>query len=114
MICEKCGKENSESSAYCTGCGSLLAPPEDNGEGIKSHMTAAVLTTVLLGSWALGIPAIVFARECERACAEGNFALAKRFSKRALTFTCIGGALSAAIGALGIMAAVILTNNVII
>lgn len=135
MLCEKCGKENSAESRFCTLCGAELcaceepktdnpaleeaadisavialeqapetaaAPalgtePEPRPEKIRSHMAAAVITTVIFGNWILGIPAIVFARECELAYIRGQWDIAERFSRRALTFLAIGSALSLAV-----------------
>lgn len=115
MICEKCGRENSTEAKFCTGCGSSFenepprseeaeaagTPPEvraaEEAKAIKSHMTAAVLTTVFLGNWIFGIPAIVFAKECETAAMAGRLDIAERFSRRALTFLTVGSALSVAL-----------------
>ncbi len=79
---------------------------------IKSHMAAAVLTTVFLGNWILGIPAIVFAKECELAAKSGQYEIAGRFSKRALTFLCVGSALSVAVFAFLLLLGVILSEAV--
>lgn len=70
------------------------APPR-----IRSHMVAAIVTVVLLSNWILGIPAIIFARECELAAEKGQWDIAERFSRRAANFTWIGVALNLAIGA---------------
>lgn len=122
MLCEKCGKENSAESRFCTLCGAeLCAAPvaetdsavleetndtaaapdlnersEPRPEKVRSHMAAAVITTVIFGNWILGIPAIVFARECELAWQHEQWDIARRFSRRALTFLAIGSALSLA------------------
>ncbi len=66
---------------------------------VKSHMTAAILTTIFFANWILGIPAIVFARECELAAERGQLEIAQRFSRRALNFLVIGSALSFALAA---------------
>lgn len=119
MICEKCGRENSPESKFCIGCGSPFHEEEpalpvnfseeadaeteasikaDAPEAkLRSYMAAAVLTTVFLGNWIFGIPAIVFARECEKAAEAGQTEIARRFSRRALTFLAVGSALSVAL-----------------
>ncbi len=100
MNCLSCGRELSPENKFCPSCGAAAPPPGR----LKSHMTLAVLTTVLLGNWIFGIPAVVFARECELAAESGLFAAARRFSRRALTFSLVGGALCVALWAfLGLM-----------
>ncbi|MGN1097583.1 MAG: CD225/dispanin family protein [Clostridia bacterium] len=109
MICKMCGKDNADDALFCTGCGSSFAeaapeepsalPLPSEPPKIRSYMTAAVLTTIFLGNWILGIPAIVFSRECELAWKNEQYEIAKRFSRRALTFMCIGSALSLAAAA---------------
>ena len=66
---------------------------------IKSHMVLAVVTTVIFFNWILGIPAIVFARECELAAEQGQLEIAMRFSRRAITFALVGVVLNIAIAA---------------
>ena len=101
MQCEACGKLCSDGNKFCTGCGAPLpeaaAAEAQREEKISSHMTLAVITTILFGNWILGIPAIVFARECELAAESGQTELARRFSRRALTFLAVGSALSLAV-----------------
>lgn len=112
MLCKLCGRENSAESIYCEGCGAELAPSEENGtvmrepsgKKLKSHMTAAVLTTIFFANWIFGIPAIVFARECEIAALGGQDEIAERFSRRALTFICVGSALSLAFWSFAVLA----------
>ena len=66
---------------------------------IHSYMALAVLTTIFFFNWLLGIPAIVFARECELAVEKGQYDIAKRFSERAISFALIGTAINLAIAA---------------
>ncbi len=75
-------------------------PPEKPVKKISSHMVMAIVTTVLFGNWALGIPAIVFARECEMAAEKELWDLAERFSGRAMAFAWIGVGINLALGAL--------------
>lgn len=112
MVCKKCGTENDAGAAFCSGCGNSFENTNGNTETaplpadeetassekkpVRSHMAAAIATTVLFGNWALGIPAIVFARECEYAAENGMEAQARRFSRRALAFMCVGSGLSLA------------------
>ncbi len=101
MNCPSCGRELSSENKFCPSCGAAAPLPPKK---LKSHMTLAVLTTVILGNWIFGIPAIVFARECELAAENGQRAVAARFSRRALTFSLVGGALCAALWAfMGLM-----------
>lgn len=98
MICKKCGMELNDDAKFCTGCGFPTEEPEEEKKAPpKSHMAAAIITTVLLGNWILGIPAIVFAKECETAALNGQDEIARRFSRRAMNFMCIGSALSVAL-----------------
>lgn len=71
--------------------------PEPMPVKIKSHMVLAIVTTVLFFNWMLGIPAIVFARECELAAERGMVEIAMRFSRRAVTFALVGVALNIAV-----------------
>lgn len=96
MICEKCGAQLNDDAKFCTCCGNSVHIDEIKKEKIKSHMTAAILTTVFLGNWILGIPSIVFAKECQIALNSGQREIAERFSRRAMSFMCIGSALSIA------------------
>lgn len=131
MICKMCGKTNPESSGFCSGCGaSLIEPLLNDGEvigeesaeevaeampesapqsppNIKSHMAAAIITTILFGNWILGIPAIVFARECEIAWQKAQYDISERFSRRAMTFMCVGVALCLALWAFLALAMVV-------
>lgn len=140
MICKLCGREVSDDALYCDGCGNSFEPvepeqtlpepllteldpaeetaeelpPEETAEPrppkIHSHMAMAVLTTVIFFNWILGIPAIVFARECERAAEAGQYDIAMRFSKRAITFALIGVALNIAIASFITLVAVVLSE----
>ncbi len=129
MVCEKCGMENEVGALFCSGCGNSFESTDDNTEKaaspaaeetavlskkpVRSYMAAAIATTVLLGNWVLGIPAIVFARECEYAAEKGMEETARRFSRRALAFMCIGSGLSLAFISL-ILLITVLTRMVII
>ncbi len=71
------------------------APPKPK---IKSHMALSIVLAVIFNSWMLGIPAIVFARECELAAEKEQWELARRFSGKALAFSLIGVAFNLALG----------------
>lgn len=58
---------------------------------INSHIVGAILSAIFCMCLPLGIPAIVFAVECEKAINAGNYDAARRFSRRA------GGFISASI-----------------
>lgn len=129
MICKLCGKEAADDALYCEGCGNSFQPVSESSDEqaqheqvnleqelpapdntdtetvpvlpaiIKSHMVLAIVTTVIFFNWMLGIPAIVFARECELAAERGQFEIAERFSRRAVTFVWVGVALNIAVAA---------------
>lgn len=75
---------------------------------IKSHMVMAIFSAVVLFNWMLGIPAIVFARECELAADKGQWDIAERFSRRALSYTWVGVALNLALAAFITLYAVVM------
>lgn len=66
---------------------------------IHSHMVLSIIMTVVFGNWILGIPAIVFARECELAAEKKQWDIALRFSGKALAFALIGVAVNLALWA---------------
>ncbi len=100
------GQDEAEAAAVempLTGGAEEPAPelkPERPTKKISSHMVLAIVTTVLFGNWALGIPAIVFARECELAAEKEQWDVAERFSGKAIAFALIGVGVNLAIGAL--------------
>lgn len=77
----------------------VYTPPVYVPKQIKSHMALAVVTTVLLFNWILGIPAIIFARECELAAEKGQLEIAERFSRRSAAFALVGVGLTLALAA---------------
>ncbi len=126
-FCSKCGCTVVQGDARSAP--ETLQPPDDTAETatepmtpvtydaplgqnpmkpIKSHMTAAVLTTIFFANWMLGIPAIVFARECELAAEKGQMEIAQRFSRRALNFLVIGSAISFALTAFLVLVFVVI------
>lgn len=107
MICPECGASLNKDAEFCMYCGSAASKPLP-----KSYMTPAIITTVVFANWIFGIPAIVFAKECELAAKDGQIETARRFSRRALTFMCLGSALSAALIMFAILV-VAMTNAVI-
>lgn len=84
------------------------APAPQGPPKIHSHMVLAIVMTVIFGNWILGIPAIVFARECELAAEKEQWDIARRFSGKALAFALIGVAVNLALWAFIALVVVVL------
>ncbi len=120
MHCEFCEKENSPEvisradREVSSGSAAETEPAAPQPQKkLKSHMTAAILTTIFFGNWIFGIPAIVFAKECETAALGGQTEIAERFSRRALTFLSVGSALSLAVLSFAVLVITVVTTAAI-
>ncbi len=126
-MCEKCGEEAPDAVSPRVGGESQLTEAAEIAAGVpetcepavikprlvKSHMALAVATTIIFGNWALGIPAIVFAHECRIAEKNGQNEIAERFSRRAMTFLCVGSALSLSLAAFLALVLFIAYNSIL-
>lgn len=94
MICEKCGRDNSDKCKFCTGCGvSLTAPQTENGESQTAWTTGTAQASysgpVSDERQTVAIPRFDPTDETMRVPSFGpNYAVAKRNSSK---FLLIGG-----------------------
>lgn len=100
MICENCGKDNTDStSVFCNGCGEKIALPTSESNAVPAkkpdptvQIILAVINIVACGSMVLGVIALVFAI---MASSEKDFKEAESKLKIALILNVIGLSMAA-------------------
>jgi hypothetical protein len=129
MYCPGCGKENSDSAAFCEGCGGQLGgigsegtmqpppyqpayqapqyrpPMQDRLPNIPSYLGWAIAVLILC-FWPTGIAAVVYAARVNSRLALGDIPGAQEASRKAKTWCWVSFIIAVVAFVIGIVVAV--------